>query len=172
LSWDPRKRIWSMPASVHPPPAEPWIRRALTVSRTALRTCRAIVSLALLIVSQVPVADERRNRERRDAHTPRPPSTVATRTIADGSGVVTIHVPSIPVAVYPQNGSRKPLSWPQAGAAPSASNFHVPSAKERKNDVWVLMKPSASPEDAGSFRLKPLRSKNSWEMVSDPPASS
>src|SRR5262249_56141403 len=119
LSWDPRKRIWSMPASVHPPPAEPWIRRALTVSRTALRTCRAIVSLASRIGSQAPVADERRNRERRDAHTPRPPSTGTTRTIADGSGVVTIHVPSIPVAVYPQNGSRKPLSPPHFDPSPS-----------------------------------------------------
>src|SRR5215813_14158087 len=49
MSCAPRKRISSMPFSVHPPPAEPWIRRALTVSRTALRTCRAIVSLASFI---------------------------------------------------------------------------------------------------------------------------
>src|SRR5215813_2635306 len=33
MSCDPRKRISSMAFSVHPPPAEPWIRRALTRSR-------------------------------------------------------------------------------------------------------------------------------------------
>src|SRR5262249_17182100 len=172
MSCDPRKRIWSIPFSVHPPSAEPWIRRALTVSRTASRTCRAIVSLASLIGSQVPVADEQRNRRRRHAHTPRPPSTVATRTITDGSGVVTIHVPSIPVAEYPQRGSSWSLSGPQFVAALSASNFHVPSARGRKTGVWVLMKPSGSPEDGGNLKLVPLLSKNAWEMVRDPPASS
>src|SRR5215467_6531192 len=85
MSWDPRKRTWSMSFSVHPPPAEPWIRRALTVSRTAFRTCRAIVSLASVIGSQMPVAVGRRNRERRHAHTPRPPSAVATRAIGEGA---------------------------------------------------------------------------------------
>src|SRR5262250_2948112 len=178
MSCDPRKRIWSMAFSVHPPPAEPWIRRALTVSRTALGTCRAIVSLASLIGPQVPVADEQRNRKRRHARPlfssvrrykpTKPTRPIAMRASVDGPGT-RVHVPSIPVAVYPQKGSRKSLSGPQFGAAPSASNCHVPSAKEWKNDVWVLMKPSASPEDAGNFRLKPLSSKKSWEMVSDPP---
>src|SRR5215470_2293072 len=51
MSWGPRKRISSMAVAVHPPPAAPWIRRALTVSRTALRTCRAIVSLASFMSS-------------------------------------------------------------------------------------------------------------------------
>ena len=94
-----------MPFSVHPPPAEPWIRRALTVSRTALRTCRAIVSLASVIGSQAPVADERRNRRRRHARLlfssvrrykqTRPTRPIATRASVDGPG--TVHVPLIPV---------------------------------------------------------------------------
>src|SRR5215475_5188132 len=48
-----------MPSSLHPPPAEPWIRRALTVSRTAFRTCRAIVSLASVLIwsPAVPLLD-------------------------------------------------------------------------------------------------------------------
>ena len=112
MPWDPRKRIWSMAVSGQPRPAAPWIRRALTVSRTAFRTCRAIVSLASLIGLQVPVADERRNRDRRHAHTPRPPGAVATRAIADGSGVIIVHAAFVSIQSRVPDGANENIAIP------------------------------------------------------------
>src|SRR5262245_48721258 len=122
-----------MAFSVHPPPAQPWIRHALTISRTALRTCRAIVSLASVIGSQVSVAGERRNRERRHAHTPRPPSTVATRTIADGSGVIIVHAAFVSIQSLVPNGANENIAIP----TPDPSMLDTPGMQ-----VWQEPNPT------------------------------
>jgi len=57
-------------------------------------------------------ADERRNRRRRQARTPRPPRAVATKTIADGSGVIIVHAAFVSIQSCVPNGANENVAIP------------------------------------------------------------